>query len=257
VIVNKMKEKALRGEVVIGTGLGWPDPDLVRSYGNLGFDFFRIEGEHGLVDYKDLDLLCRVAREVDITPSARVPGNVQHEILHYLDRGCLTIYIPHTDSAETARSAVKAAKHHPLGQRGDAYLARASLYGQGLSQEEYYRLANESVMLIALVEDKEGLESIEDIVRVPGVDAIDVGPWDLRQSMGMPDQEKVQAAVERIVEVAVRAGKPVSVGTAMNLDQPERMRFWREKGVTMFLGGNWIGLGVREGMKIFRDAVGH
>lgn len=256
-IVNKMKEKALKGEVVIGTGIGWPDPDLVRSYGALGFDFFRIEGEHGLVDYKDLDLLCRAARDSGITPAARVPALVQHEILHYLDRGVLTIYVPHTNSKHAAELAVEYAKYHPLGNRGDAYTMRAGLYGQGLSQDDYYRLANESVMLIALVEDRAGLESVEEIVGVPGIDAIDVGPWDLRQSMGMPPHDEVQAAVEHIVEVAVGAGKPVSVGTAMDLDKPEQMRRWREKGCSLFLGGNWLGLGVREGMRRFRDAAGY
>ena len=59
-----------------------------------------------------------------------------------------------------------------------------------------------------------------------------------------------------IVTAAVKAGKPVGVGTALNLDKPEQMRFWREKGVRMFFGGDWLSYGVRAGMKVFRGAVG-
>jgi len=256
VIVNRTREKLLRGEVVVGPRLDWPDPELVRAYAELGFDYFRIEGEHGPFGYEDVDFMVRTAAQFDITPMARVPANVQHDILHYLDRGCLGITVPHVGSKAAAEAAVHAAKHYPLGNRGDAYGVRHRLYGEGLSQEDYFRACNETTMLIALIEDKDGLEAIDEIVAVPGVDAIDVGPWDLRQSLGCPSADLLQAACERIVAAAVKAGKPVGVGTALNLDKPEQMRFWRERGVTLFFGGDWLGYGVRAGMKVFRDAVG-
>ena len=256
-IVNRTKEKLLRGEVVVGPRLDWPDPDLVRAFAELGFDYFRIEGEHGPFTYPDVDLMVRTAAQFDITPMARVPANVQPEILHYLDRGCLGITVPHVDSRASAEAAVRAAKHYPLGNRGDAYGVRNRLYGTGLSQEDYFRACNESVLLIALIEDREGLEAIDDIVRVPGIDAIDVGPWDLRQSLGCPEAGVLQAACDRIVAAAVAAGKPVGVGTALNLDKPELIRYWRERGVTMFFGGEWLAYGVRQGMRVFRDAAGY
>jgi 4-hydroxy-2-oxoheptanedioate aldolase len=235
VLRNKTKEKMLRGEVVLGCGIGYPDPEMVEAIGQAGFDFVRFEGEHGPNTYMDLEHMVRAAQLFDVTPTARVPGNVEHEILHYLDRGIMGVTVPRVSSRAEAEAAVRAAKHYPLGQRGDFYPGRSFRYGDGLSQEEYYERANATTLLIALIETRGGLDTIEEIVATPGIDAIEVGPWDLRQSMGLPDQTVVYRAVDRIVEVATRAGLPVGVGTAFTTDNPANLRAFMEKGVRYFL----------------------
>jgi len=236
-LTNKTKEKLLQGEVVVGSGVSL-DPRSVEMAGLWGFDFVRFEGEHGPISYNQLDHFVAVAHLVGVTATARVPGNVPHEILHYLDRGVLGITIPHTASRADAEAAVRAAKHYPIGMRGDNFHGKLSRYGtMGYTQKEYYEAVNEATMVIALIEDKEGLENAEEIVTTPGIDAIDIGPLDLAQSMGLPPQKEVDRAVEHIVEVAVKAGKPVGVGGSANFRKPEKIRYWLEKGCRYFLGG--------------------
>lgn len=257
-LTNKTKEKLLRGDVVVGCILEYPDPGAVELLGLMGFDFVRFEGEHGPLTYMDLEHLVRAAQCVDVTPTARVPANVQHEILHYLDRGVLGVTIPHTATKADAECAVRAAKHYPVGMRGHNASGKLSLYGTaGLPVDAYYDYVNRETLVIALIEDKEGLENIEEIVAVPGVDAIDVGPSDLAQSLGLPSREAVEKAVDRIVEAAVRAGKPVGVGTAVNLRKPESMRYYRDKGCTYFLtsAGALFRYGATEALKKIREAV--
>jgi 4-hydroxy-2-oxoheptanedioate aldolase len=248
-----MKEKLARGQVVVGVGLRWPDVDQVEVLGRSKLDLFRIEGEHGVATYQDLAHLVWAAERAGITPTARVPGNVEHEILHYLDAGIQAITIPHVRSKEDAEQAVRFAKHTPLGRRGDNYPGRKHLYGQNLSQREYYQAVNDSTMVFALIEDFEGVDSVEQIVKVAGVDAIDVGPFDLAQSMGLPPQKEVDEAVEKVVRAAVRAGKPIGVGTAGNWRDPQALRKWIDMGCRYFLTGGQFEYGAAECLKTFNQ----
>ena len=100
-LVNRMKQKLLQGEVV--TGAGGNDPRSVDRAGLAGYDFVRFE--HGNLSWQMLDHLVAVAHLAGITPIARVPACVQHEILHYVDNGVLGLTIPHTSSREVAWGA--------------------------------------------------------------------------------------------------------------------------------------------------------
>jgi 4-hydroxy-2-oxoheptanedioate aldolase len=252
---NALKDKLAKGNVAVGFGLRWPDPTQMEACGRCGLDFVRIEGEHGVASYQDLAHLVWAAGRTGITPTARVPGNVEHEILHYLDAGIQAITIPHIRSKEDAEQAVRFAKHWPLGRRGDNFPGRASLYGKGLSQREYYQAANDTTMVIALIEDIEGVDAVEQIVRVPGVDAIDVGPYDLGQSMGLPDPKLVDEAVQKVVRAAVGAGLPVGVGTAGTWRNQPNVRKWMEMGCRYFLTGGFFEFGASEAIKVF-GAIG-
>lgn len=230
-LVNQMKQKLQRGEVVTGTG--GSDPRSVDRAGLAGYDFVRFEGEHGNLSWETLDHLVAIAHLAGVTPIARVPACVQHEILHYADNGVLGLTIPHTSSRAVAEAAVRAAKHYPLGLRGDNFGGKLARYGaMGYTQKEYYDAINEAFMVIALIEDKEGLENVEEIVTTPGVDAVDIGNLDLAQSMGLPDQKTVDDAIEHIVEVAVKAGLPV--GAPYLSRGPDKIRYWLKKGVRIF-----------------------
>jgi len=248
-IRNKFKEKLTAGKIAIGTGVGWPDPNMVESFGRMGFDFFRLEGEHGVASYQDLALIVKTAYLYDITPTARVPGNVEHEILHYLDAGILAITVPHVKNKEDAQKAVYFAKHNPLGNRGDYYPGRSGYYGIGLSQREYYDAVNETTMVISLIEDYEGVEKCEEIMKTPGVDAIDIGPYDLAQSMGVPEWKLVEEAYERVIKTATRMNVPVQLGTAGNYRDEKTIRKYVEMGCRIFSFGGFFNHGVSECFK--------
>jgi len=230
-LTNKTKEKLQRGEVVTGTG--GSDPRRVDMVGLDGYDFVRFEGEHGNLSWQQLDHLVVVAHLAGVTPMARVPGCVQHEILHYADNGVLGLTIPHTSSREVAEAAVRAAKHYPIGLRGDNFGGKLARYGRmGYTQQEYYDAVNRATMVIALIEDAEGVENVGEIVATRGIDAVDIGNLDLAQSMGLPKQELVDEAIEHVVEVAVRAGVPV--GAPYLSRGADKVRYWMRKGVRIF-----------------------
>jgi 4-hydroxy-2-oxoheptanedioate aldolase len=230
-LTNRTKEKLLRGEVVTGTGAS--DPRSVDRAGLAGYDFVRFEGEHGNLSWQQLDHLVAVAHLAGVTPIARVPGCVQHEILHYADNGVLGLTIPHTSSRKVAKAAVRAAKHYPIGLRGDNFGGKLGRYGtMGYTQEEYYEAVNRATMVIALIEDQEGVENIQEIVTTPGIDAVDVGNMDLAQSMGLPGQKVLDKAIEHIVKVTVEAGVPI--GAPYLSRGAERIRYWMIKGCRIF-----------------------
>lgn len=230
-LTNRMKDKLLKGEIVVGTGAS--DPRSIDVAGLRGYDFVRFEGEHGNLSWGQLDHLVAVAHLAGVTPIARVPGCVQHEILHYCDNGVLGITVPHTSSRAVAEAAVQAAKHYPVGMRGDNFWGKLGRYGMlGYTQREYYDAVNAATMVIALIEDREGIENVEEIVTTPGIDAVDIGNLDLAQSMGLPEQREVDEAIERVVEAAVEAGLPV--GAPYLSRGQEMIQYWMEKGCRIF-----------------------
>ena len=236
---NRVKEKLLRGEAVFGCILPYPDPELVEIMGVVGIDFVRFEGEHGPLTFEQLEHCVRAAELFDVTPTARVPFNLPHEILRFLDRGVVAVTVPNVRTHEDALAAVRAAKHFPLGERGHNAGGRPSRYGaEGLSTARYYERLNEQTMVIALIESKEGMDNAEAIAATPGIDAIDIGPSDLAQSLGLPPPGQLDQAVDRIVEIAVRAGKPVGVGNAFGFTNAHRMRDLYARGCRYFLGNS-------------------
>jgi 2-dehydro-3-deoxyglucarate aldolase/4-hydroxy-2-oxoheptanedioate aldolase len=124
-----------------------------------------------------------------------------------LDLGCDGIIVPQVNSAEIARAVVAAAKYPPLGQRGVG-LARA--HGFGKMFADYLRLSNEEVSVFVQIEHIAAVRDIENICRVPGVEGIFIGPYDLSASLGKPGQvtdADVQSAIAHVIEVGKRERK--------------------------------------------------
>jgi 2-keto-3-deoxy-L-rhamnonate aldolase RhmA len=136
-----------------------------------------------------------------------VPVNEPHVILRYLDIGTSTIVVPHDGAWADAERAVRAVKYR---RRGRGASPRAAAGSSGLGPADYVRRANEETVVIALFEDV-AARDVEAICRVPGIDALAVGAYDLAASMGHPGQpwrEDVEAAVERVRQVCRAARMP-------------------------------------------------
>jgi 4-hydroxy-2-oxoheptanedioate aldolase len=174
------------------------------------------------MDVSQVEDMVRAAELYDLTPVARVPTNSYHDILRFLDRGVMGVLVPHISSRADAEAAVYAAKYYPLGERGSFTGGRLSAFGtEGLSQREYYDRANQETMILALIESREGVENIEEIASVPEIDVIGIGPSDLSQALGIPEQNVLEEAIDRVIQAALKAGKAVGVGgTSMaNMDR--------------------------------------
>lgn len=210
---NSMKEKLSRGETVLGVFVSFPSADVVEMCGYLGFDFVLLDAEHGPMSVETAAHLLRAAECAGITPVINVPSNNAQTIGRYLDIGALGIQVPQVSDRDEADAIVKAVKYHPLGQRGMAR-PRAGHYGVVESVQDYMKLANSETMIVASIENIEGVMHLPHILDVSGIDVYVIGPHDLSQSMGLPGQvgtPLVRSAMDTIVSQVRGAGKAVGI----------------------------------------------
>jgi 2,4-dihydroxyhept-2-ene-1,7-dioic acid aldolase len=205
---NKLKGMLSRGESAIGTFAAINSPDVIELLAIAGYDFVIIDCEHGPMDAEASTNLIRAAEAYGMTPLARVRCNSETVILKHLDVGAHGVQIPQINTADDARNAVRFSKYHPEGKRGVA-LPRASGFGM-FPIDEYFRQENAETLVVVHCENTTGLENLEEIAQVPGVDVIFLGPFDMSQSMGIPGQvghPRIEAAAERVLEVCAQYGK--------------------------------------------------
>ena len=208
---NLMKQKLAEGKPVIGfTMLGnWPE--AVEMLGYLGVDYVWLDGQHGVLGLQEMAGLVRAAENAGITPIARVPSLAVDQILLYLDLGVQGIIVPGVDTVEEAKEVVKAVKFYPEGMRGLGYGHFADYYTRG-GFLDVFKSANAETSVILQCESVTGLENLDEIVRVPGVDIIMIGPMDLSQSLRLPAQFDHPLHIEAMAKarrIVIEAGKVV------------------------------------------------
>ena len=207
-MTDDFRSRLLGGEKLIGTMVTLPTAATAEILADVGFDWFFIDGEHGPLETSEiLSILQAVGHRVPCV--VRVPVGDEAPIKRILDLGASGIIIPQVNTAEHAANIVQYARYSPVGQRGVG-LARA--HGYGMRFQEYIESANEKVAVIVQAEHALAVENIESIVQVPGVDAIQLGPYDLSASMGkmgLIDDPMVTDAINRITDVCKSAGMPM------------------------------------------------
>ena len=198
---NNAKRRLLAGEAVVCPGGSPINAGMIDLIGSQGFAAFRLDMEHGEVEYGDIPDLTRAA---DLWGMSTLVRTTDAEHLYRLfDLGALGVQLPHVSSADQAHALVTAAKFHPLGTRS-IYSGRQS-YGT----REYSATANEQTMLVVSIEDLEAIRALPEILAVPGIDVFYVAPKDLAQSMGLHDHlhPDVQRVLAEAIATIVRAGR--------------------------------------------------
>jgi 2-keto-3-deoxy-L-rhamnonate aldolase RhmA len=204
------RERLRRGERLVGTLLSLPSPELAEIASAAGFDWLFLDMEHGALAPADVLRLVQSARE----PCAclvRVPERSEMWIQKALDTGANGIIVPHVNEAAEAAEAVRWAKYPPGGGRSVGF-SRANLYG--LRFQEEVETANARTVVVAQVEHIDGVRAIEAILRVDGLDAVFVGPYDLSASLGKPgavQDTDVRAAIAKVVAACAAAKVPAGV----------------------------------------------
>lgn len=226
--VHLLKDKFANGEVAIGPFVNLSSGALIEIAAYGGFDFVILDTEHGPLDIPTCEDLCRVAHGVEITPIVRVRENDPAQILRALDIGAGGVQVPQICNKADAEAVVRAAKYAPLGMRGVSPYTRAARYfADGAA---IFERLNAASMVIIHIEGVEGLENLDAIISVPGLDVIFLGPYDLSQSLGIPGQVHDPRVVDRMREAATaitQAG--LTVGTFA--DSPEAAKRWIAAGV--------------------------
>ena len=200
----------------LGTFVQSAAPEFVEASAYAGFRFAAIDLEHTYYGVEKMAELVRAGEAAGLSMLARVPALDAVWIKKSLDLGAAGVIVPNIDTAEQAAEAVRLSKFTPEGIRGACPGVRANRYGAG--GPEYYENANRDTAVIALVETPEGVKNFDEILHVPGLTAVFLGPVDLSVAMGLKGDlsaPEVRQALLEMVDKANRAGVPVG---ALGLD---------------------------------------
>ncbi len=238
---NQLRKMMAEGKPILGMISFSGSPAIVEIIGYAGFDFVTIDTEHAPTGVESLGNLIRAAQCAGTTPLVRVPENSPTEIRRALEAGAMGVLIPHANTAEYVRKAVSYVKYPPDGIRGMCPSVRAAQFT--ISAEywnEYYRGSNRDSLVIPIVEEKEGVDNLEEIMSVKGVDIVWLGIGDLSQSLGIPlqlDHPKIWEAIEKAVEVGRRHGVKIMSNAGgvskAGISSTERVKKLLEKGVQL------------------------
>jgi len=210
---NRAKEVLKSGGTLYTSSVRLPEPGLCEILGYAGFDFVLLDGEHGAVDAAVIDRLVQGCFAGNTVPIVRVLRNDDPEaVMHALDLGAQGILLPHCRTADDALRLRESALHPPQGRRGYGP-GRGAFWGR-VDPEAYFASINESILLLALVEDPEGVENVDAIAGC-GIDVLWVGSGDLALGYGVAGQRqhpRVMEAASRILQACqqhnVAAGYP-------------------------------------------------
>ena len=208
---NHVRRRLAKGEPSIGTWLSLPAPEVAEYTSRLGFDWLVIDSEHNAVDIRTLGQMFGAMAATSTAPMVRIPWNEPQNFKRVLDAGAWGVVVPMVNSREEAERAVAAARYYPAGNRSVGGGRHALSWGTTAS--EYYRHANDEVLLVVMIEHIDGVEHADEILSVPGIDACFIGPNDLAASMGLGlgvslefDHPRIVEAEVHVREAAVRNG---------------------------------------------------
>ena len=211
---NDLRRTFEDGDVALGVLDDSYDPTLVELYGDGGLDFVWFDLEHGgpsPLDGDRLAALLRAAERAGTEPVVRVPGTDPTLVRKTLDLGARNVFLPQVHGPDEVRAAARSARFEYDGAVGDRGLAapRASRWG---AVEDYPAVEDRETLLGVTIETAASVASIDEILSVPELGFVFVGPYDLSVSLGHPgaiDHPEVQEAVERVRSAAVEAGVPL------------------------------------------------
>ena len=233
---DAFRDRLLRGDRLIGTIISLPAPELAEISSEAGFDWLFLDAEHAPLSPIALQSMLQAAGATqaggrEVACLVRVPSLTESDIKHTLDVGATGVVVPQVHNAELAAQAVQWARYHPAGRRGMG-VYRANHYGFQVS--EYLQQAAEQTVVVVQAESTEAVRNIDAIARVPGVDAVLIGPYDLSASLGHPGDlahPDFRDAVNRITLACQAQGLPLGI-FGMNV---EAVRPYMVRGYNLIL----------------------
>ena len=200
---NKIKELFKAGKPIINSWLAVPSSFSAEVMANQGWDSLTIDMQHGLIDYPNAVSMLQAISTTETTPMARVNWNEPGQIMKILDAGCYGIICPMVSNRKEAEKFIQACQYPPKGYRSFGPI-RASIYGGS----DYAKHADEEILKLAMIETKEALENLDEILDTPNLDGIYVGPADLSLAINeepgfdRPENTKAYKEILRILEAA-------------------------------------------------------
>ena len=209
---NRIREIWAEGKAVVNSWLGIPSSFSAEVMAHAGWDSLVVDMQHGMIDYQVMVTMLQGISTTNTVPLVRVPWNDPAHIQKALDAGAYGIICPMINTKAEAEALVRSSRYPPMGERSFGPY-RASQYGA-----DYWQKANEEVLLFAMVETRQAVSNLEEILSVKGINGVYVGPSDLSLSMGKPPtldptDKEVLAAIDTIVKTTRKHGLIAGVHT--------------------------------------------
>jgi 2-keto-3-deoxy-L-rhamnonate aldolase RhmA len=255
---NILLEKLRQGKNVYGTCVTSTGPMWPAAIRNAGLDFVFIDTEHIPLDRNELALLCQLYKSNRIVPIVRIPSPDPYRACQALDGGAAGIVAPYIESRQEVIDLVGAVKYRPLkGRLLSAYLDGSREMSAGL--KAYIESFNSANICIANIESVPAMEKLDEILSVPGLDGVFIGPHDLSVSLGLPEQYD-HPVFEQAVKTIIRTtrAKGLHIGIHFSLE-PERQVKWVKEGANIVVHSFDIALfaqRLKHDMEVIKRASG-
>lgn len=233
--MNPVRAALLERRLTVGTWIQVAHPAVAEILANAGFDWIAADCEHTDIGVNEFAALARGMHGRVPSPFVRVRENDTLAIRQMLDMGAEGVIVPLVNTAEQAEAAVRAAKYPPRGIRGFCF---SRMNDWGVRFAEYSAEANDEVAVVVMIESKQAVDNIEEIISVDGVDGVFVGPYDMTGSYGIPGQTTdptIRDACSRVVAACAKAGK--SAGLHVVLPDPDAIAQAVQDGFTFLAVG--------------------
>jgi len=248
---HPVRARLAGGLPVVAITIVTPNAEMAAWAATLGFHLLWVEMEHSPITLESLRTFVLATRGLPAAVFARVPVNEFWTAKRVLDQGVSGVIFPFTSTVDLAARAVAGCRYPPAGRRGSgAGLASATWPAPG----SYYDSADENVITVAVIEDREGLENIDRIAATEGLDVIFIGTSDLSFSLGLrgaQDHPKLQDAIAKIAAAAKCNGKYLGRPAAT----PEQVREYMTAGFLFFQAGTELGM-MTAGARALLDPLG-
>ncbi|EON67458.1 2,4-dihydroxyhept-2-ene-1,7-dioic acid aldolase [Coniosporium apollinis CBS 100218] len=229
---NRLQKALKKGGATFGAWQMLPGTNHSRAIARSGVDWICVDGEHGNIDDGQMHEAVAAIAACGVSPIVRIAANEGWMVKRALDAGAHGVVVPLMYTADDARQLVKTAKFPPLGVRGFGSPYAPPVFD--VTSTEYLQQANDSLVTIVQIETKEALQNVDEIAKVPGVDVLLIGPFDLGNNIGHPIldgtmHQELKDAIMHIHEAAEKNGKR----TGIYCTTGEQSREYADKGFNM------------------------
>jgi 2-dehydro-3-deoxyglucarate aldolase len=227
--IKTVKKNIQEKKLSFGSWIQIPNVFTTEIMARSGFDWLAIDIEHGLIDLETTFRLIQVIDGCGVIPLVRLFENNESTIRRVMDAGAGGVIVPMVNTPEDAQKVVNAVKYAPLGKRSFG-LGRAHDFG--LDFDEYVRTSNDRTIIVVQIEHVNALKNLDRIVKVQGIDAIIIGPYDLSGSLGIPGQfdhpdyrETLQSIIRRVQKSPIALGIHIVHPSEKELEEMESAGF--------------------------------
>jgi 2-keto-3-deoxy-L-rhamnonate aldolase RhmA len=235
--INTVKEALKQGRLQVGCSFSQlRSPEVATILGKAGFDWTFLDSEHGGLDLETLQDLSRASIAAGMAPIVRV-ADIQYALIaRALDCGAAGVMLPRVESPEVLARAVSCAFFPPVGIRGYG-LSAPNVNYEPVTIPQVIENRNRNTMVVLQIETQRALDARDDLLAVPGIDAVIVGPADLSISLGVPgefEHPKLIDAAEKIRDSCLKHG----VAPGIHMRSLALAKFWKARGMTFLSTGS-------------------